>query len=409
MGKTAILGLGGTIDFELHWSAATLESLAVELGIADLSSPAPSVIDSERTLVLSVLQHMRMGTGGEHYVELPDVLERFAARFGYRTTLGGTPVRAALAMSGLGIASTVHLVSINDHVRRLLPADVDYLCSAEHDSIDPHLIVQYPAGARIRVGDDEIVSEGANRLIYPCDRPNAELRLSHDLPEALRTAGVFLISGLNSMQERDMLDARLRELIDAMGNLPADAVTIYENAGFHVPQFGRIVLDTLAPRLDLISLNEDELMDALGRPVDLLDPADLIAGVREFANRMSVPTIVLHTRHFALAHGAQATRMEAVLATGTAVSGARYAFGDGATCDDIGRLHARAPRGRAGQLLAEFLRGDDEFCIVPALDLRDVPSPTTIGLGDSFVGGAVAAMIGAAASPPADERSRCPS
>jgi len=31
--------------------------------------------------------------------------------------------------------------------------------------------------------------------------------------------------------------------------------------------------------------------------------------------------------------------------------------------------------------------------VVPALDLGDVASPTTIGLGDSFVGGAIAALV----------------
>ncbi|KHL01405.1 ADP-dependent glucokinase/phosphofructokinase [Sinomonas humi] len=393
MAKTTILGLGGTIDYELHWDARILGSLAAESGIVDLGSTAPQVIDSERTLVLSVLHHLRAGTGGEHFVETPEVIERFAARFGYRTTLGGTPVRAALAMSSLGIGSTVHLVSIDDDVRRLLPADVDYLCSAEHDSTDPHLIVQYPANARIRIGDEEVVASSANRLIYPSDHPNAELRLSRDLPEALSGAGVFLISGMNSMQQRDTLDARLEELIAAMKSLPLEAVTIYENAGFHIPGFSQIVLDALAPHVDIVSLNEDELIGALERPVDLLDPIDLTASVREFAARVPTPTIVLHTRHFALAHGERASRMRAVLASGTAASGARYAYGDNATRDDVERLDANGQRSAAGQSLADSLQGNEEFCVVPAFDLQDVSTPTTIGLGDTFVGGAVAALV----------------
>lgn len=402
MTKAAILGLGGTIDFELHWDSATLESLAAEFGIVDLGRAAPLVIDSERTLVLSVLQHLRAGTGGEHFVETPDVIERFAARFGYRTTLGGTPVRAALAMSALGIGSTVHLVSIDDDVRRLLPANVDYLCSAEHDSTDPHLIVQYPAGARIRIGADEIVSGGANRLIYPCDRPNAELRLSPDLPEALHTAGVFLISGMNSMQERDTLDERLAELIQALGGLPGEAVTIYESAGFHVPEFSQLVLDALAPHVDVVSLNEDEIMGALARPVDLLDGPDLVSAVHEFAALVPAPTVMLHTRHFALAYGEHAARMRAVLASGIAVSGARYAYGDNVTRDDVERLDASGPRSQVGQSLAESLEGNEQFCVVPAFNLRDVATPTTIGLGDSFVGGAVAALVGEESDPPTE-------
>jgi ADP-dependent phosphofructokinase/glucokinase len=360
------------------------------------------MIDSERSLVLSVLHHLREGTGGEHFVETPEVIEQFAARFGYRTTLGGTPVRAALAMSALGIGSTVHLVSIDDDVRRLLPADVAYLCSAQQDSTDPHLIVQYPADARLRLGADELVSPGANRLIYPCDRPNAELRLSEELPGALRTASVFLVSGMNSIQERDTLELRLAELIDALESLPSNAVTLYEDGGFHVPEFSQVVRDALAPSLDICSLNEDELMGALARRVDLLDPNDVVEAVRDIAARVPVPIIVLHTRHFALAYGVGATRMRGVLASGTAVSGARYAFGDHATRREVEQLDAGGRRSRAGQALAETLNRYDDFCVVPAFDLDDVARPTTIGLGDSFVGGMVAALVSVGAETEAE-------
>ena len=393
MTRTATLGLGGTIDFELHWNAATLASLAAELGVVDLTGEVPGAIDSERALVVSILEHMRRGTGGEYFVGSSAVIEGFAARFGYRTTLGGTPVRAALAMSTLGMASTVHLVSTNEHVRRLLPADVHAICSAEEDSLDPHLIVQYPGGARVRVGAGEIVSPGANRLIYPCDRPNAELRLSSELPTALRRTDVLLVSGFNSMQERDLLDVRLAELIDALGNLPPDAVTLYEHAGFHRPEFGRVVLEALAPHVAMISLNEDELMDALARRINLADPRDVEAGVREFAGMVGGRMVVLHTRHFALAHARRARDMAAVLETGIAVSAARYAWGDRATRGDVERLRHTGRRSPVGALVAETLGADDEFCVVPACELEDVATPTTIGLGDTFIGGVVAALV----------------
>lgn len=393
MTKEAVLGLGGTIDFELDWDAATLESLAAEFGIVNLAPDAPSVIDSERSLVLSVLHHLRAGTGSEHFVESTEVIEQFAARFGYRVTLGGTPVRAALAMSGLGIGSTVHLVSIDDDVRRLLPADIDYLCSAEQDSTDPHLIVQYPAGARIRLAHVEIVSPGANRLIYPCDRPNAELVLSERLPEALRTARVFLISGLNSIQHRSTLDARLEQLVAALRSLPSDAVTIYEDAGFHVPELSRVARGALASHVNIYSLNEDELMGALARSVDLLDPNELSAAVRELSAEVPAPIIILHSRHYALAHGEFAHGMRPVLAGGIAVSGARYAYGDDAGRQEAERLDQTGHRSQAGQAVAKALNGNNDFCVVPALDLQDISTPTTIGLGDSFVGGAIAALV----------------
>lgn len=389
----AVLGLGGTIDFELEWDADALGALAAGFGIAALDSAPPEVIDSERALVLSVLHHVRAGTGGEYFVQTPEIVEAFAGRFDYRTTLGGTPVRAAQAMSGLGIGSTVHLVSIDDDVRRLLPGDVDYLCSAEEDSTDPHLIIQFPSGARIRLAGEEIVAPAANRLIYPSDRPNAELRLSRDLAGRLTTAPLFLISGLNSIQERSILDARLAELRAVVQELPADAITIYEDAAYHVPAFAAAVHAGLAPIVDIVSLNEDELMSSAGRRIDLHDPVVVAAAVHELAERLGVPMLLLHTRHYAIAHGRDAERFAAVLEGGIAVSGTRYALGDAATPEDVARIAADAPRSTVGVEVAAALNALDGFSAVPALDLADVAAPTTIGLGDSFVGGAIAVLV----------------
>ncbi len=120
----------------------------------------------------------RDGAGGERFVASPAIVEAFAAHFPRRITLGGTCVRAALAMDRLGLRSTVHLVSIDDHVRRLLPDTVGYLCSAADDSTEPHLIIQFGAGAGVRVGDTELRSPHPNRVILVNDLPNELLALT---------------------------------------------------------------------------------------------------------------------------------------------------------------------------------------------------------------------------------------
>lgn len=151
--------------------------------------------------------------------------------------------------------------------------------------------MQFPAGARIRLTEEEIVAPAANRLIYPCDIPNALLVLSNRLPEALASARVFLISGLNSIQDRRILDARLVQLRSVVHSLPAGAVVLYEDAGYHVPAFATEVHAALAPVLDVFSLNEDELMTAVGRPVDLVDVDAVDAAVRELAFRLWAPAV----------------------------------------------------------------------------------------------------------------------
>ena len=137
-----VLGLGGTVDYEISWDNRIVEELVdlYKIGLQDLTKS--EAISSERELVCTVLSYMADSSGGETQVTDPRVVKEFSDRFEKRKTLGGTGVRAALAMQGFGVAATQHLVSIDENVRRLLPANSKYICSADSDSFDPHLIIQ---------------------------------------------------------------------------------------------------------------------------------------------------------------------------------------------------------------------------------------------------------------------------
>jgi ADP-dependent phosphofructokinase/glucokinase len=393
MTRLVVLGLGGTVDFELRWDAVTLERLAAEhdVRVAELDGDEP--IRSERDLIVSILSFLQRGTGGERYVASSRLLEAFAVRFDYATTLGGTGVRAGIAARLLGIESTQHLVSIDDSVRELLPESMDVICSAESDTTDPHLVVQYPAGARITLSDGVVVAPHPNRLIYVNDPPNRVLVLSERLPEVLEHASLFLVSGFNSMQERDLLVARVAQLREAMRFLPSDAIVLFEDAGYHTASHGLLVLDGLSDQFDVYSLNEDELRVRIGRDVDLLDPEDVGAALDALQRIVPVPVIVLHTRHYALVSADEPSRWLPVVDGGVVMSGARYAYGDAMTAQDLRRLSRTGARSAPGRILVDALSATRGARIagVPAFDLP-VSSPTTIGLGDTFVGGMVAAL-----------------
>jgi ADP-dependent phosphofructokinase/glucokinase len=84
-------------------------------------------------------------------------------------------VRAGLLLSRLGVPSTLHLVSVNDTVRRLLPPETDHISSGTEDTFYPHLIVQYEQGLRIRAGDLDLTAPFPNRLIYVNDPANSAM------------------------------------------------------------------------------------------------------------------------------------------------------------------------------------------------------------------------------------------
>ena len=393
MSTRFVLGMGGTVDYEIRWDPTVLEQLAAEHGVGrdDLDLAAP--VDSVRDLVRSLLAFVRDGAGGERFVASSDIVEAVAARFDKVVTLGGTCVRAAIAMDVLGVPSTMHLVSIDDTVRQLLPASVDHVSSAEQDSLDPHLIVQYPAGARVRLGDVELVAPHPNRIIYANDPPHRELRIAADLPDALSTADVFLLSSFNVIQELATLDARLWQVRDAMRSLPPDALIMFEDAGYHVPALSRRVRDEMVRAVDVYSLNEDEMQAYLGCKVDLLDAAAVAKAVRELHDVVPAPTLVVHTKYWALAVGERAQSLRPALVGGIIMASTRYRLGDGFTAHDYAATGAMSPGAAGSQVAAEVaaLLGPGAT-IVPALNLSDVTSPTTIGLGDAFVGGFLAAL-----------------
>jgi ADP-dependent phosphofructokinase/glucokinase len=393
LGYDVVLGLGGAIDYEIDWDPAIVEELATGYDIQPHELSTSVVVRSERDLLRSVLAFVRDGAGGERFVASSDIVETFAARFPRRITLGGTAVRAASAMSRLGLPSTVHLVSIDDTVRELLPPHVSYLCSAVADSTDPHLIVQFPADTRVRVGDALLEAPRANRLIYVNDPPNRDLLVSPQLGDVLRTAAVFLVSGFNAMQDASALDARLQALRGHMRSLPAGARVVYEDGGFHVPELSRQIRCGLVDLVDVWGLNEDEMQGYLARRLDLLDAPAMAEGLRELSALIPTRTLVVHTKFWSLSFGAAAESYRAALEAGNAMSGARYLFGDQFTGADYAavRRGRRREDGRAfAQRLESLLPG--QVCCEPSYRLSSA-KPTTVGLGDSFVGGFIAALV----------------
>ena len=392
MSKKLVLGLGGTVDYEIAWDSRVIEGLIVELGVQASELDARLPIASERDLLRTLLAFVRDGVGGERFVASSDIVEAFASRFDKRITLGGTCVRAAIAMRVFGLTTTVHLVSIDDNVRRLLPEGTQYISSAREDSLDPHLIVQFGAGTRISAGDIDIVAPHPNRIIYTNDPPNRELALSDELGATLSDADVFMFSGFNVIQEPGVLEQRLLSIRRHMDHLPPEAIVYYEDAGYHVPSLSLRVRDTLLDLIDVYSLNEDEMQAYLGRTVDLLDADDLLRALDELHRLIPAAVLVVHTKYWSVALGERAGEFEDALLGGIVMASTRYRFGDGFTAEDYAAVGGY-PQHPGGVSLAARLRdvAGDRLRIVPAL-VVDVEHPTTIGLGDTFVGGFIAAL-----------------
>ena len=390
MNSRLVLGLGGTVDYEIVWDSSVLEGLIREYDIraAELTTAVP--VSTERALVVSLLAFVRDGVGGERFVASSEIIERFSARFQREITLGGTCVRAAIAMRTLGVTCTLHLVSIDDHVRRLLPEGCAYICSAEEDSTDPHLIVQFGAGVRVTAGDIDLTAPHPNRIIYANDPPNRDLVIADELGDVLSSADVFMLAGFNVIQDEIVLEERLAQIMADIDRMPEGSLVFYEDAGYHIPEYATRVRDRVLDRIDVYSMNEDEMQSYLGRTVDLLDADDVEKALGGLHSVIPAATLVVHTKYWSLARGERAGELREALQGGITMASTRYCYGDGFTVEDyeaVGRLAVH----EGGVQMAKTLEADNSTIAVPAFVL-DVPAPTTIGLGDTFVGGFIEAF-----------------
>lgn len=392
MTPRVVLGLGGGIDIELKLSARALEQLIDEyhIRLVELTTSAP--VNTERDLVVSILAHIARGGGGEHFVASAGAIQTFAERFPSRITLGGTSVRAGITMSRLGVPTTLHLVTLNQHVRDLMPASCDYVSSGHEDTFYPHLIVQYDQDIDIRAGDVQVRASFANRLIYVNDPDNEILTISEELGGMLREARLFLVSGFNAVRDPQVLDQRLRDLRRHMEQLPDDALVYLEDAAYHEPAANQRVRDELLDVMDIFGLNEDEMQTELGRSVDLLSTPDVEAAINELRRLIPIPTLVLHTKHWSAAVGLNAADYTDSLDIGMAMASTRYSYGDDFSAEQYERI-ATGPRGVAATRFAAELNtrmGPAVMCR-PGFTLN-VAEPTTVGLGDAFVGGFLTAL-----------------
>ena len=393
MGERIVLGLGNSIDYETVWSSEVLERLIVEFGIGRRELDAAPPIASARDLVVSILGFLEAGTGGERSVASLDAVLELADRFEKRIAVGGTSLRAAIAMRKLGYTSALHLVTMNDRLRDTIPRDCPWVCSDEEERFFPHLVFQFPKNARVRAGDISLRSPRANRIIYVNDPRNVEMKISPDLASLASDAEVLLISGLNAMRSSALLADRLETLVDLVRALPPGATVFQEEADFHDTGLGDQVRAALSRHVHIYSLNEDELQGCLGRRLALLDPAEVLGALRDLRRSVPGPTIVVHTGQWALAYGARARRYAASLKAGISMACTRMRLGDDFDRRDYLDTRRRPARQAGAEFCAAISElGRGEVCCLPSIHV-DEHAATTVGLGDAFVGGFLPTLL----------------
>lgn len=391
------MGFHTCVDFELVWDTSTIENMIEEYHIlsSELSGRVAAA-DSERSLLLICLKHMREGTGVELVTEDPQICLDFAGRFRYSITIGGTATRAAIAINKIGYGSVIQMCCFNRYIRDLLPKGIHYFSSVGegHEEVYPHVDLQYQAGVRIRAGDIDFTTPRENRILFSRDIDSMNMEISQDFSPMIQQAEVFLLSCFSEILDFGILKDRMVRTRNLLETLPQNAIVVMEDGCYSNKDFRYYVHNALKETVDILSMNEDELQEYIGRKIDILDPGEVLNAVKYVHGKTGIPLLVVHSAAWALAYGERAAGMRNALEGGITMASARFRYGDTfgpKEYREVEKYPAKEKSMEFCALLEE--KAGHTLCCLPTKELKFVENPTVVGLGDFFAGGLLPELL----------------
>ena len=195
------------------------------------------------------------------------------------------------------------------------------------------------------------------------------------------------------MHDDALLTNRLETLRALLQSLRSDTIVFYEDAGFHERTLRARIHTMLMDRIDIYSVNEDELREQVGRDVALLDAGDVYTALGALHRILPLPALVIHTKAWALAFGPNAARYATALQGGITMATTRLRMGDDFSLSDYRMTQSFSVDPRSAAFAAKLnALGNGKVCCLPSIAV-DATHVTTIGLGDAFVGGFLPTFI----------------
>lgn len=397
MSERIAMGFHTCVDYELVWDTKVVEEQIKAFDIRADELRMDIEVDSERAIWIVCLAHFKEGIGGEAVPSEPEDCERFASHFEYKVTLGGTATRAAIILDGLGYPTLLQTSCYNEHVKRLMPKGVRALpgVDKDHNKVYPHVVLQCRGGVRIHANDIDFVTPRENRIMVSRDFDSLNIPvLPEEFGKMITDVDVFLLGCFSEVIDKDVLKGCMEKTRALLSHLKKDAVVVLEDGCYVKKEFRYYVHEQLAQVIDVLSMNEDELQDYIGRRIDILNPQAVKEALENVRESTGVKTLITHSAAWALAYGENASGMREALEGGSIAASTRFRMGDGFTLKDF-EATKEIPDKAQGIRFCEELRGllGEKVCCIPSKDLSFVEHPTVVGLGDTFAGGLLTGLL----------------
>lgn len=385
------LGFHTCVDYELVWDTEKVKEKIHSLGIQRVNVQMRTEAEDEKQLWGGILYYLEQGIGGEIIPAAEELCQKMGEEFAHRVTLGGTATRAAIALSQMGIPSILQTSCYNRYVEELLPENVE-ICSdirKKEENIYPHIVLQCEAGVKIQEGDIRFTTPRENRILISSDPTSLRMDIR---PEAfgknLEAMKVFLVGSFSQILEEPCLEEALAKTNRLLEGLPEDTMVIMEDGCYVKKAFRRRVHQVLSHRIDVLSMNEDELAEYVGKKIDVFDDEQVAEAIKAACRETGVETMVIHSSAWALAVGRKAAELREGLVCGVGVAGTRFCVGDALTKEAFEKTLQMEDKKESRVFLEKLkarLGGGVEG--VASKDFSHVKTPTVVGLGDAFAGG----------------------
>ncbi|MEM1484539.1 ADP-dependent glucokinase/phosphofructokinase [Oscillospiraceae bacterium PP1C4] len=408
-GKKHFFGYTSNLDVILAWDAQALSKLIKNHLLDHPSVTEGETIDSMEDFSRIVTYYVINGLGGEIEVTSLEVCECLEQSFSTAYWLGGTCAQGASALNALGFPVVMHLTDKSQEVCSFLNkpgiylVDENHLISAgqlkEHTIPIRHMILQYPKGGKIMVNGTEYEIPLSNRLIIDYDKVHKDLPVEKSFltycEEHADKLYSYNISGFNAIVDRELLKKRLAQLsrhYETIKIKNPQAFLYLESAHYLNTKCRSMVYQTLAPLIDILGMNEEELVDLSGQLGFVMDKDSLpsvLDGLELVLSSYHLNGIIMHTKDYSMYYGnaIEGIDIEQGLTLGNLMSGTRARTGRYGSYEDL----AESLSMNLSEIGVEFARQlkdlypKRDVCLVPSRYLK-YPK-CTIGLGDTFVAG----------------------
>ena len=408
-GRRHVFGYTSNYDVVFKWDVDAYNQILDEFLKEEPAARAGDTIDTMEDFARISSYCLMRGIGANFDITSLEVCEYLRRCFQSEPALGGTCAQGVAALAALGFPVAAQLTDRCGAVCRMMDAPgvevvregrlVPIMEGASDEAPVYHMIQQFSKDDRIRVGGEEYAVPLSNRLILFYDTIHKTVPIDPGFFDYWNghagDIASYLASGFDAVIDTAVMEERLDQIcshFEIMREKNPDFIAYLEGAYYMNPEVKEMLFHRLAPYVNIVGTNEEELVaqnEVHGLTTDITDIESVLRGIEALMFHCGIRGVVLHTKDYSLYYGEELAGIdiEKGLTMGNLMSGTRARIGKYGTIEECRESLelGLSPVGLDFHERLGRLKLDRQAVLVPS---RYLEHPKyTIGLGDTFVAG----------------------